>query len=71
MDHAIRNEVLARLEQQFGLKRVGGTNYMRKKNSISAGQNSSHLLQRFSGVSNAGCWWWCIAALCSAPPSFG
>ncbi len=30
MDNAIRTEVLARLEQQFGLKRVGGTNYMRK-----------------------------------------
>lgn len=45
MDHAIRNEVLARLEQQFGLKRVGGTNYMRKGECPSC--NKRELFSRY------------------------
>ncbi len=45
MDHAIRTEVLARLEQQFGLKRVGGTNYMRKGECPSC--NKRELFSRY------------------------
>lgn len=45
MDPAIREEVLARLEQQFGLKRVGGTNYMRKGECPSC--NKRELFSRY------------------------
>ena len=45
MDHAIRIEVLARLEQQFGLRHIAGTQYMRKGECPSC--NKRELFSRF------------------------